>query len=165
MLTPLLMLALLALPWLILRPIPGLRERPSLRGSLGMTLVFLFTGVGHFIVTDQMAKMIPPVIPYRREVILASGVVEILVGLALVPRRTRMAAGWLSIAMLAALLPFNVYAALERIPFGGHEWGPVYLLVRVPVQIALAVWCWWFAIRQAGETAPNAVAATGNPGG
>jgi hypothetical protein len=29
-------------------------------GCIGLTLVFCFTGVGHFILTEPMAKMLPP---------------------------------------------------------------------------------------------------------
>jgi uncharacterized membrane protein len=142
------MLGLLLLPYVLLQPIPALRIKASLRGCLGLTLVFGFTGVGHFLTPEPMAEMIPPVVPYRLEMIYVSGVIEILAGLALLPPATRAAAGWFVIALLVALLPLNVYAAVERVPMGGHAWGPVYLLIRVPLQAVLVAWCYWFAVRK-----------------
>ena len=30
---------------------------------------------------------------------------------------------------------------------GGHAWGPVYLWLRAPLQLALLAWVAWFTIR------------------
>jgi uncharacterized membrane protein len=49
---------------------------------------------------------------------------------------------------LLLVLPSNVYAAFQRIDFGGHGAGPAYLLVRVPLQLFLIGWIYWFAVRQ-----------------
>lgn len=139
------MLGLLVLPYVLLARVPALRE---FRGCLGLTMVFFFTGIGHFVSAEPMTDMIPPAVPYRLAIIYVSGVIEIVAGLALLPRATRVVAGWFVIAMLVVLLPSNVFAAIHRVPMGGHAWGPVYLLIRVPLQIVLVVWCYWFAIRK-----------------
>lgn len=44
------------------------------------------------------------------------------------------------VAMLVAVLPSNIYSAFAHVPFGGHDAGPVYLLVRIPFQILLIGW-------------------------
>jgi hypothetical protein len=49
--------------------------------------------------------------------------------------------------MLAMFLPVNVFAAMNRVEFGGHEWGPAYLWIRVPLQAILVGWIWRFAVR------------------
>jgi uncharacterized membrane protein len=51
------------------------------------------------------------------------------------------------IVFLIAILPSNIYAAIERVPFGGHEAGPAYLWVRVPFQLFVIGWIYWFAVR------------------
>jgi uncharacterized membrane protein len=43
--------------------------------------------------------------------------------------------------------PLNIYAAYRRVNFGGHASGPGYLFIRLPLQIFLIVWIWWFALR------------------
>ena len=50
--------------------------------------------------------------------------------------------------MLVAFFPANIYAALNHVPMGGHAWGPVYLLVRAPVQLIILAWTYVFVIRQ-----------------
>ena len=151
--TLLIMLVLLVLPYVLLLAVPGLRARPALRGCIGIALLFGFTGVGHFLVPAAMAGMIPPFVPWRVEIIYVTGVVEIVAGFLTLPRRTRRWAGWFLIVMLAGLLPFNIWSAVERVPFGGHAQGPVYLWVRVPVQVLIGAWVWWFAARGRGGRA------------
>jgi uncharacterized membrane protein len=76
-----------------------------------------------------------------------SGVAELLLaGLLWLPR-LRRGVGWTLIVMLVLFLPVNIYAALQRIPLAGHEWGVPYLMIRVPLQALLIGWVYWFAAR------------------
>lgn len=54
--------------------------------------------------------------------------------------------------MLIAFLPANVWAAIQRVDFGGHAAGPVYLLFRIPLQAFFIGWLWWFSVSGAGST-------------
>ena len=84
--------------------------------------------------------MPPPLERYKREVVLASGIAEVVGGLAVMPSRTRrVARGWL-LATLVAVYPANLYMALRperfrRIP----KW---LLWTRLPVQ-GLFAWITW----------------------
>jgi uncharacterized membrane protein len=69
--------------------------------------------------------------------------------LLLAPPSSRLL-GVTTIGFLIAIFPANVYAALQRIPFGGHSAGPIYLLVRAPVQLLLILWTYWFVVRPEG---------------
>ncbi|MEW5930032.1 MAG: hypothetical protein AB1941_21465 [Gemmatimonadota bacterium] len=122
------------------RWLPGVRIRPVTRGKVGLSLFFLVTSSAHFTSTAAMAEMLPPFVPFRTEIVLATGVLEILGALGVwVPRLARLT-GLCLILMLIGILPSNVYAALARVPFGGHEHGPVYLWVRVPFQFLVIAW-------------------------
>lgn len=91
-----------------------------------------------------MAEMIPPSIPYRIELIYITGVLELLGAIGIwIPRFVRIT-GLLLIIMLIGLLPANIYAALNRVEFGGHGAGPGYLLVRIPFQL-FVIWWTYFA--------------------
>lgn len=139
------MLSLLVLPYLVLAP---LRVSQSLRGRIGIALVMAFAAVGHFAMTAQMAQMLPPWVPMRIALIYASGVFEVMIAFAiLVPRFARIT-GIVTCIYLLAILPSNVYAAVERVDFGGHAAGPAYLLVRVPLQLILVGWTYFFAVRR-----------------
>ncbi len=118
-----------------------------LLGCVGITLVFCFTGVGHFILTDQMAEMLPSWAPGRIPLVYVTGVIEIAAAVAVLIPRLRTTVGWGLIVMLILFLPVNVYAAMNRVEMGGHQWGPNYLLIRVPLQFILVGWIWWIAVR------------------
>jgi uncharacterized membrane protein len=147
MTTPLIIVCLLTSPWLLAK-FTG-RSRQTLRnaGTLGLTLVFCFTGVGHFIETKSMAEMIPPWLPGRVAAVYVTGVLEILLACLVLKPTLRRQIGWVLLAMLILLLPWNIYAAIERVPMGGHAWGPVYLAIRFPLQLLLMAWTYWFAVR------------------
>ncbi len=108
----------------------------------------MFFGVGHFARTEQMAEMLPLWVPYRVALIYLTGILEWALAAALLIPGTRRLAGWACIAILVLFLPANIYAALNRVGMGGHLWGPVYLLVRVPLQIVLVGWAYWFVGRR-----------------
>jgi uncharacterized membrane protein len=118
------------------------------RGQISIALLFVFTAIGHFIQTEPMAQMLPPSIPARTGIVWASGVFEFLLALGfLIPRFTKVA-GIAAIGFLVLVFPGNVYAAINRVPMGGHEAGPMYLLVRGPFQLLLIAWAWFFAAKR-----------------
>jgi uncharacterized membrane protein len=142
---------LLVAPYLVLTLAGRWSERleiaPASRAKVGLTLFFLFTGVGHVIRSNEMAAMVPRSIPYPVELIYFTGMLELLGAVGVwVPRLTRVT-GVCLILMLIGLLPANIYSAVHRVEFGGHGAGPLYLLVRVPFQVFV---CWWtyFATEQ-----------------
>lgn len=150
MTTPSVMLMILALPpalaWLS-RAFGGPRVDLRTAGVAGLALMFVFTASGHYLMPDLMADMLPPWVPVRPVLVFATGLLELAIAAALVVPRTRLMAGWAAIAVLILFFPANVYAALHHVPMGGHVWGPSYLLVRAPVQIAIALWAYWFVVR------------------
>jgi uncharacterized membrane protein len=138
-------------PYLILtlldRWTAGFKLTSSKRARVGLSLFFIFTAIGHFIRTEEMAAMVPPSIPYRIELIYLTGVFELLGAIgAWIPRLTRLT-GFFLILMLTGLLPANIYSAINRVDFGGHGAGPAYLLVRVPFQL-FVIWWTYFATEQ-----------------
>jgi uncharacterized membrane protein len=78
-----------------------------------------------------------------------TGLLEIALALGLALPATRRLAGLAAIAILVLFFPANVYAAFAQVGMGGHAWGPVYLLIRAPLQATLIAWTWWFAVRGA----------------
>ena len=136
--------ALLLVPWSVVTALDG---DTRWAGRFGLALVFAFTALGHFVKTDAMTEMLPPSIQGRRALILASGILELLMAMLLLALPKSRFLGLSIIGFLIAIFPANVYAAVRRIPFGGHSAGPTYLLIRAPVQLLLIVWTYWFVVR------------------
>jgi uncharacterized membrane protein len=103
--------------------------------------------VGHFIKQEEMIAMLPPSLPARRAAVILSGVLELVLALGvLLPSLTRVAGIGICV-FLVLVAPVNIHAALKRVNFGGHGAGPKYLWVRLPLQIILIAWTYWFAVR------------------
>jgi len=116
-------------------------------GRLGIAAVFAFTALGHFVKRDEMAAMLPPSMPARPAMVIMSGVFEALLAiLILIPTYAKVA-GIVLCAFLVLVTPVNIHAAIRRVEFGGHAAGPQYLAVRLPLQLALLLWTYWFSVR------------------
>ena len=111
---------------------------------IGVSLLFLVGAMGHFTKTAEMARIIPPIFPNPELLVFLSAFPELFGAIGIWIPKLRKLTGTLLIAWLIGILPFNIYAALEGIDVGGHGAGPVYLLVRVPLQF-LAMWCTYLA--------------------
>ena len=108
-------------------------------------LLFVAAGANHFLDPDFYVPMMPPYLPWHRELVYLSGVCEIVLGaLVLVPRYSRYAA-WGLIALLLAVFPANLHMALHPDEF--PEFGVVGLWLRLPVQGVLIAWAYWFTVR------------------
>lgn len=57
---------------------PAARTEPATRARVGVTLLFLITGAGHFAQPEAMAAMLPPQVPLRVQIIYITGVLELL---------------------------------------------------------------------------------------
>jgi len=119
-----------------------------LRGRVGVALVFAFTGVGHFIKTSAMTQMLPAWVPMRLPLVYITGIFELLAAVAILVTPLSRHVGLALCVFLLLIVPSNIYAAWQRVDFGGHAAGPVYLLVRIPLQLFLIGWVYWFAVRQ-----------------
>jgi uncharacterized membrane protein len=109
------------------------RLRPwpvALRG--GLAALFLTTGVAHFVgMRAELISMVPPALPEPGLLITITGVLELAGAAGLLLARTApWAAGGLA-ALLVAMYPANVHAALQGIATGPES----ALLPRTLIQI------------------------------
>ncbi len=125
---------------------------PARRGRLAIGLMFVFTGISHFFLVEEMAAMIPPVVPAREAVVYLTGAFEIAAAVGLLAPRLQRLTGYALIAFLAMVLPANVYGALNEVGTGGSTSGPGYLWFRIPLQLFFVGWIWYFALRPASSS-------------
>jgi len=107
-----------------------------------LATMLLFTASTHFTSTkEDLIKMVPSQLPFPRQLVFVTGVLEILGAIGLLIPLVRTAAGICLALLFVALLPANIHAALKHVLLRGREATPLWL--RVPMQllfIALALW-------------------------
>jgi uncharacterized membrane protein len=105
----------------------------------------VLAGVAHFVRTDVYLPMMPPYLPAHRELILLSGVAEVVLGLAVLVPQTRRLAAWGIILLLIAIFPANLHIAMHDVPlFGATQGAGIWNWVRLPFQGVLIAWAWWY---------------------
>ena len=112
-------------------------------GRLLLGAVLLVAGVGHFVNTEEFYGQVPPWLPLdERFVVLASGVVELILGVALVIGFRRVVVGWVVAAFFVAVFPGNVSQYVTGSDAFGLE-TDTSRLVRLFFQPLLVVWALW----------------------
>jgi len=103
-----------------------------------MAALYVAAGLNHFVAPGFYLSIMPPYIPAPRLMVQASGVAEVLLGLALLPTATRRWAGWGIVGLLVVFFVVHIdmlvrAEAYPDIPF------PV-LVLRLPLQVLLIYW-------------------------
>lgn len=123
-----------------------------------MAAMLVLTGIVRFVPdsvavmpsAEELARMVPPFVPFPLAMVYLTGVLELLIAVGLVLAPTRWAAAVGLAVLLPLLLPANIYAALNDIPLNGVEATPLW--IRIPQQaayIAIALW-----IARSADSAP-----------
>ena len=121
----------------------------SLAGRIAMSVMLVFTAIGHFIFTEGMAKMMPDFIPYKTALVYITGILEISAAVGLMIPKFQKVTSWLLILFFIMILPANIHAALNNIDLrtGGNAGpGVDYLWFRIPLQVLFIVWVYYFGI-------------------
>jgi uncharacterized membrane protein len=104
-------------------------------------LWFFLGGLAHFAFTDVEMRIVPPLLPWPRQVVWLTGVMELAGALALLHNALRRRAGWFLIVVTVLVTPANVYMLLHADRFPGV---PLWLLImRLPAQVALILCIGW----------------------
>jgi len=111
-----------------------------------LAALFAVAGANHFRDPAVYLSMMPPWLPWPREMNLIAGAAELLGGLGILPASTRQAAGWGLILVLVAIFPANLHMALHG--WAGHGLAgasipPWILWARLPLQALLVMWVWY----------------------
>jgi uncharacterized membrane protein len=126
----------------------GSRLSVSLIGRISMAVTLIVTGISHFTNTEEMVAMMPEFMPAKREMVYFTGVCELLAVFGLLWDKTAWLTSVLLIIFFLAVLPANIAGSLKSVAYGGMEYGPWYLLFRIPLQIFFIWWVWFFGVRK-----------------
>ena len=108
-----------------------------------MSLLYVTVGVKHFTNTDFFVSIVPSIIYWKEEVVLLSGLIEVILGILLLFNQTRKLAAWGIILLLIAVFPANIYLYLSEIPREALNISKNQALFRMPFQIPLIIIAYW----------------------
>lgn len=118
--------------------------------------IFVVSGILHFVIPETFARIVPPMFPQPRLLVLISGGAEILGGVGLLIPRTRRPAAFGLAVLLVAVFPANIYMALAHVPSAGLMGNRWLQWLRLPVQLPLIWWAWRYTSRDASLSAQSA---------
>jgi uncharacterized membrane protein len=107
-----------------------------------MVLLYFAAGVNHFIHPAPYIKIIPPWLPYPQEVVVISGICEIICAILILLPATRVFGSWCLIALLIAVFPANIQMSINYYKENNPAfWGTI---LRLPLQAVLIFWAYKF---------------------
>lgn len=122
----------------------------ALSGRIAMSVMLLFTAIGHFAFTEGMSMMIPAFIPYKTQIVHLTGAIEICAAIGLLAPQLTFLTAWLLVVFLVMILPANIHAAIHHIDFQkatSTGMGVSYLWFRIPLQLLFILWVYFSAIQ------------------
>ncbi|MEJ7560007.1 MAG: hypothetical protein WKF66_16965 [Pedobacter sp.] len=146
---PLIVLITTFLMSLLYFMVTGDAYKIQLSGRIAMAAMLLFTSVGHFKFLKGMTLMIPDFIPRRKEIVYATGVLEIAFAICLLIEDIQETVAWILIIFFILLIPANINAAIRRLNYetGMYDGeGIYYLWFRIPLQVLFIAWVYYSSI-------------------
>jgi uncharacterized membrane protein len=106
-----------------------------------LAVMFLFTAGSRLTsMKEDLVKMVPKIFPYPRLLVYVTGGLELLGAIGLLIPAARSVAGFCLMALLIAMFPANVNAALKHITLRGKQPTPLWLRMLMQfVYIGLAL--------------------------
>ena len=117
---------------------------------------FIYVGVLHFTDTQWFEPIVPPILGSAEFWVIASGVVEILVGIMLIIPSIRWIGGYSSACLLICLYPANLHMWVSSVELGdGASLSQTGNLVRLVLQLGgiwISLWIAEYAMEKGAET-------------
>jgi len=118
-------------------------------GNAAMAVMLLFTAIGHFAYSKGMAMMMPAFMPIKKALVWLTGFVEMFAAVGLLIPSLRELTSKFLVLFFILILPVNIQAALKEVDYQKATYtgtGLKYLWFRIPLQILVIAWVWYFGI-------------------
>ena len=130
-------------------PQPSPQRRRPVKSALryAMAAFYVIAGVNHFRDPDFYLALMPSYLPLHAELVAATGVLEIALGVLMAIPRTAALAAWGIILMLLAFLPVHVHMLVNN-----HLYPQIptsMLWLRFPIQGLFILWACWYTTPRA----------------
>lgn len=113
-------------------------------GRLVLGVLLFGAGIGHFTNAQAFLAQVPPWMPAPELVVALSGVVELILGAALIlaPQRYRASVGWIVAAFFVIIFPGNISQFVTATDAFGLD-SDAARFVRLLFQPVLVIWALW----------------------
>ena len=106
------------------------------KSTLGLAGLFAVSGTIHLVRPKVYEQIVPSWVPAAHEVVLASGVAELVLAVGLVLPPTRKLAGWGSAGLLVGVYPANIKMSMDAAKSDNKPL-LVASLARLPMQFPM----------------------------
>ena len=110
---------------------------------LVMSFMYIFVGVKHFTDPQYFVNITPPQIQHKLFVVYFTGILEVLGGLLILYKKTRMIGAYTVILLLIIVFPANIYLYVSETPQQLLAISKTDALIRLPFQAPLIVIAYW----------------------
>ncbi len=107
-----------------------------------MAAMYIFAGIMHFLKPKMYMRIMPRYLPAHRNLVYASGLAEIILGIGLCFPETKNLAIYGIIGMLTVFLLVHFYMLTSEKAGAGIPKG--LLILRIPLQFFLMWWAWFY---------------------
>ena len=108
-----------------------------------MSFMYVFIGIKHFTDPQYFLDIVPPQLPFKLFLVYATGLMEIIGGVAILIPKTRRAGAFILIFLLLVVFPANIYLYISETPQKALGISKMDALIRMPFQIPLIMIAYW----------------------
>ena len=108
-----------------------------------LIVLYVGAGINHFLNPGFYTSIMPPYIPAHRLMVALSGIVEIVLGLALIPKKTRWIAAILISVMLVVFVPVHIFMLEQAYDVKGYRVTVQAAWFRLLLQPLGIIWALW----------------------
>ena len=109
-----------------------------------MSVFYVLVGMRHFQDPNFFVRIVPPIFPFKLELVYISGAFEVIFGLLLLFPNMRYPAGYGLIVLLILVYPANIYLAMTN----GEAMNTTPLIAwgRLPFQFVFIYLAYWHSL-------------------
>ncbi len=105
-------------------------------------IIFITSGIFHLIKPKIFTRIMPLYLPYHKEIVYVSGIIEILVGIGLFIPPLRFLSLWIVIILLILFLPVHIHMLQNK--KAGLNFPKPMLVFRLFLQFGFIYWAYQY---------------------
>ena len=116
-----------------------------------LAILYISVGITHFTNPDFFIPLVPPSLIFLKELVLISGFIEVVMGVMLFFKSSRKLGAIVTIILLLAVFPANIYLYLSENPQNILGISKNQALFRLPFQVPLIIIAYWHSMEKSSK--------------